>query len=135
VELNLGLIEQGQEERGVSGEEADRRVWATVNKETGEGNKSEVADPTKTISPQLVCRRPTWRTTLVFRQTIAHGDTIELREERKDFQVAVNMAPAELIRWLATDESRCSGWPSGEGWRLSAIAPGEGSSRSKGSER
>jgi len=33
-------IEEGYEERGVSEEEAERRAWATVNKESGGGNKS-----------------------------------------------------------------------------------------------
>jgi hypothetical protein len=33
-------IEEGYEERGVSEKEAERRAWATVNKETGGGNKS-----------------------------------------------------------------------------------------------
>jgi len=33
-------IEQGYEDRGVSKEEAERRAWATVNKESGGGNKS-----------------------------------------------------------------------------------------------
>ena len=33
-------IEKGYEERGVSEKEAERRAWATVNKETGGGNKS-----------------------------------------------------------------------------------------------
>ena len=33
-------IEQGYEERGVGKDEAERRAWATVNKETGGGNKS-----------------------------------------------------------------------------------------------
>ena len=33
-------IEKGYEERGVSKGEAERRAWATVNKETGGGNKS-----------------------------------------------------------------------------------------------
>lgn len=33
-------IEQGYEDRGVSSEEAERRAWATVNKESGGGNKS-----------------------------------------------------------------------------------------------
>ena len=30
-------IEEGYERRGVSGREAERRAWATVNKETGGG--------------------------------------------------------------------------------------------------
>ena len=34
------LIEEGYEDRGVSHEEAERRAWATVNKETGGGKKS-----------------------------------------------------------------------------------------------
>ncbi|EJL85431.1 hypothetical protein PMI15_01863 [Polaromonas sp. CF318] len=33
-------IEQGYEDRGVGKEEAERRAWATVNKETGGGKKS-----------------------------------------------------------------------------------------------
>lgn len=33
-------IEEGYEERGVSHKEAERRAWATVNKEGGGGNKS-----------------------------------------------------------------------------------------------
>jgi hypothetical protein len=33
-------IEEGYEERGVGKQEAERRAWATVNKETGGGNKS-----------------------------------------------------------------------------------------------
>lgn len=33
-------IEEGYEKRGVSGEEAERRAWATVNKISGGGKKS-----------------------------------------------------------------------------------------------
>ncbi|MVA37400.1 plasmid stabilization protein [Agrobacterium vitis] len=33
-------IEEGYEDRGVSEKEAERRAWATVNKESGGGNKS-----------------------------------------------------------------------------------------------
>ena len=33
-------IEEGYEHRGVAGKEAERRAWATVNKETGGGNRS-----------------------------------------------------------------------------------------------
>ena len=33
-------IEEGYENRGVSRDEAERRAWATVNKETGGGKKS-----------------------------------------------------------------------------------------------
>ena len=33
-------IEEGYEDRGVSRKEAERRAWATVNKESGGGNKS-----------------------------------------------------------------------------------------------
>ena len=32
-------IEKGYEQRGVSEEEAERRAWATVNRQTGGGNK------------------------------------------------------------------------------------------------
>jgi plasmid stabilization system protein ParE len=33
-------IEEGYEKRGVSEEEAERRAWATVNKESGGGKQS-----------------------------------------------------------------------------------------------
>ncbi|MCA1817882.1 MAG: plasmid stabilization protein [Acidobacteria bacterium] len=33
-------IEEGYEKRGTSEDEAERRAWATVNKETGGGKKS-----------------------------------------------------------------------------------------------
>jgi plasmid stabilization system protein ParE len=33
-------IEEGYERRGISRREAERRAWATVNKETGGGKKS-----------------------------------------------------------------------------------------------
>lgn len=33
-------IEESYEERGVGHDEAERRAWATVNKESGGGNKS-----------------------------------------------------------------------------------------------
>ena len=33
-------IEDGYEDRGVSKKEAERRAWATVNKESGGGKKS-----------------------------------------------------------------------------------------------
>ena len=33
-------IEEGYEKRGVSQDEAERRAWATVNKESGGGKKS-----------------------------------------------------------------------------------------------
>lgn len=33
-------IEKGYEDRGVSHKEAERRAWATVNNESGGGNKS-----------------------------------------------------------------------------------------------
>lgn len=34
-------IEESYEERGVSKDEAERRAWATVNKDSGGGNKSD----------------------------------------------------------------------------------------------
>ncbi len=35
-----GHIEQGYEKRGLDSQEAERRAWATVNKESGGGKKS-----------------------------------------------------------------------------------------------
>lgn len=41
-------IEDGFEDRGISKEEAERRAWATVNKETGGGLKKKSSKkPTK----------------------------------------------------------------------------------------
>ncbi len=34
-------IEESYKERGISTDEAEKRAWATVNKESGGGNKSE----------------------------------------------------------------------------------------------
>ncbi|PZQ83496.1 MAG: plasmid stabilization protein [Ancylobacter novellus] len=39
-ERKAGHIAESYEERGVSEKEAERRAWATVNKESGGGNKS-----------------------------------------------------------------------------------------------
>jgi plasmid stabilization system protein ParE len=36
-------IEEGYKKRGTSKKEAERRAWATVNRETGGGKKAEVA--------------------------------------------------------------------------------------------
>ena len=36
-------IEEGYEKRGVSDDEAERRAWATVNKQSGGGKKSSSA--------------------------------------------------------------------------------------------
>ena len=38
-------IEEGYERRGVPEDEAERRAWATVNKESGGGNKSGPGKP------------------------------------------------------------------------------------------
>jgi plasmid stabilization system protein ParE len=40
-------IEEGYEDRGVSRDEAERRAWATVNKESGGGKKSGSGRGTK----------------------------------------------------------------------------------------
>jgi plasmid stabilization system protein ParE len=40
-------IAEGYEERGVSEKESERRAWATVNKESGGGNKSGSGRGTK----------------------------------------------------------------------------------------
>lgn len=38
-------IEENYEERGVAKKEAERRAWATVNKETGSGKKLKSNTP------------------------------------------------------------------------------------------
>ena len=44
-------IEEGYEKRGVSEIEAERRAWATVNKDDGGGNKSGSGSGAKTGHP------------------------------------------------------------------------------------
>jgi plasmid stabilization system protein ParE len=44
-------IEEGYEDRGVSHKEAERRAWATVNKDDGGGNKSGAGRGTHTEHP------------------------------------------------------------------------------------
>ena len=44
-------IEQGYEARGVSKDEAERRAWATVNKDDGGGNTSGAGRGTHTKHP------------------------------------------------------------------------------------
>ena len=44
-------IEESYEERGVSHDEAERRAWATVNKDDGGGNKSGSGRGTHTGNP------------------------------------------------------------------------------------
>ena len=44
-------IEEGYEKRGVSEKEAERRAWATVNKDDGGGNKSGSGRGTHTGNP------------------------------------------------------------------------------------
>ena len=44
-------IEQGYEDRGVPKDEAERRAWATVNKDDGGGNESGSGRGTHTAHP------------------------------------------------------------------------------------
>ena len=43
---------------------------------------------------------------------MAHDD--DHAQVAKDFDLAVNMTPAELERWLKTDDSKSVGWAGGE---------------------
>ncbi|MDP9813404.1 plasmid stabilization system protein ParE [Rhizobium tibeticum] len=56
-------IEEGYEDRGVSEKEAERRAWATVNKESGGGKKSGAgrAMPKATLHPKKVDARAVQR--------------------------------------------------------------------------
>lgn len=44
-------IEEGYEDRGVGKDEAQRRAWATVNKETGGGKKSGSGRGKSAVAP------------------------------------------------------------------------------------
>ena len=45
---------------------------------------------------------------------------------RKDFADAVNMAPAEIERWLKTDESRKVGWKGKDGSNAESVGHASG---------
>jgi hypothetical protein len=51
-------IESGYKRRGVSGGEAERRAWATVNKETGGGKKRAAKKKKRTSSSLTRSRSP-----------------------------------------------------------------------------
>ncbi len=71
-------IEEGYEDRGVSQGEAERRAWATVNKESGGGNKSGSGrgkkDTNRILRKRRTDRRPCLRIPL-------QGRTFRLRQE------------------------------------------------------
>lgn len=50
-ERKAGHIAEGYESRGVPEEEAERRAWATVNKDDGGGNASGSGRGTQTENP------------------------------------------------------------------------------------
>ena len=50
-------IEEGYEQRGVPANEAERRAWATVNKETGGGKSSYTEQQTATPPAALAFRQ------------------------------------------------------------------------------
>ncbi len=59
-------IEQGYEDRGVPSDEAERRAWATVNKDSGGGNKSGSgrgkADARQTGANRSAAAKKGWET-------------------------------------------------------------------------
>ncbi len=66
-------IEEGYEKRGTSKKEAERRAWATVNKESG-GGKKERLGQRKRREPLLVeKRRPQRRRKPITRDASARG--------------------------------------------------------------
>ena len=75
-------IEEGYEHRGVARKEAERRAWATVNKETGGGNKSGSGRGVPDTKASLQTRRQDRRTTRRqgFREPFGRG-AIALRKK------------------------------------------------------
>ena len=51
---------------------------------------------------------------------------IDQSKVRKDFAEAVNMAPAELERWLRTKESRAVGWKGADGTNAESVGHASG---------
>lgn len=68
-------IEEGYENRGVPESEAERRAWATVNKQTGGGRKSgagrKTAHKTATGTGQSKAHKPTSSSSPKKRATVA----------------------------------------------------------------
>ena len=91
-------IEEGYEKRGVSDGEAERRAWATVNKETGGGKKSGSGG--------------------VRKRTGAHRGVVERREAGPQLQVQVFALgggtegccdpPSEILEWQPEELGRDS---------------------------
>jgi plasmid stabilization system protein ParE len=86
-------IEEGYEKRGVSKKEAESRAWATVNKESGGGNKSG-SGRGKTGQPCLIAqgrlvRKPLGSGSLGGREkrlgdAAEEGERLDRRRERPD---------------------------------------------------
>lgn len=54
-------IEESYEEKGVSEDEAERRAWATVNKQSGGGEKKGGSGRTKSESSKKAARKSSAR--------------------------------------------------------------------------
>ena len=55
-------IEQGYEKRGASKDEAEARAWATVNKESGRGNKSGAGRVGQSTADRSAAAKKGWAT-------------------------------------------------------------------------
>jgi plasmid stabilization system protein ParE len=54
-------IEESYKDRGASPEEAERRAWATVNKETGGGKRKKAAKKSSAKSPKSAAKKTSGR--------------------------------------------------------------------------
>jgi plasmid stabilization system protein ParE len=62
-------IEEGYEDKGVSENEAKRRAWATVNKETGGGEKMGGSGRKKSASAKAASRKSVGKSAAKTRKT------------------------------------------------------------------
>ena len=58
--------------------------------------------------------------------TLAELNTQDRRRIAKDFAAAVNMSAAELMEWLATEESQRVGWKGADGRRNESVGHASG---------
>ena len=101
-------IEQAYENKGVPQDEAEARAWATVNKQSGGGNRTGGSGQQKSNDAKRVSREGSARRAAASRQGVSRKDSLqeetvaELRRmaRTKDIPGRSSMRKAELIRAL-----------------------------------
>lgn len=79
-------IEESYEEKGVSAEEAEKRAWATVNKQSGGGERGGSASK-KSPSAKAKARSDSAKTAAKTRQTGSRKKALAARGKRADASI------------------------------------------------